>query len=472
MMPVYFRELKPYPKEDIKKLIKNDIFEKLLESKHLSVENDKCKFDFVGIILLNDHIIRCYPKYMHKESKLDEDYNESTDKNFKETIEKDFNDVMRSIKKYKKQHEPFQYENEFLEDVPFNLLSLMLFFIEDYYENGAYSNIRNILEINGNGAINWDKTINDSFPLIKNKRPYYMELYTRHKLDDLYNYFRLLHECIITECSKRLEEVGLLEIFDLPPVELSDVELKDFDDEFFILNKLEKELNLEFNTHKQKLLKSMHAYVSKENSFNNENFLTLYGANSYEYVWENMCAEVFNNKLETNIGKLGLEFKYGCDFNPDVRLIEIVEKPNWVFYEGTSIEKSTLRPDIITFYEDNFIIFDAKYYDLSFEGDNDFKGPGIDDVTKQYLYQLAYKKFIKRAKFKGVKNAFLMPTFDSKVKNMGYVELNMLHKLCTGSPKMQLENIQIILLPARKINELYLNNEDMEDLEFLFHKTK
>ena len=468
MIPVYFRELESYPKSDIKEILGKEIFEKLLESKHILVEKKYCKFDFVGVILLNNYILRCYPKYMdyispNASNELGKDSKECTEEDLKNIIEKDFQDVMRVIKKYKKQNEQFKYENEELDEIPFNLLSLMLFFIEDYYENGVYSNIQNILETNGDGEINWDKTINDSFALIKNKRPYYTELYTRHKIYDLYNYFKLLHECIITECSKILEDAGLLEMFDLTPVELSEIELNDFDDVNSIINNLEKEFNLEFNTHKQKLLKSMHAYVSKENAFTNENFLTLYGSNSYEKIWERVCAEVFNNKLKEKISNLNLKISSKFQYEPTETLLNKIEKPNWVSNEGFSNNKrKSLEPDIITFYEDKFLIFDAKYYDLTFN-ENKIDGPGISDITKQYLYQLAFKDFIKYAKFKGrVRNAFLMPTFDSQVNNVGFIELNMLHELCGSNSLKRLENIQIILLPAHDMNKLYLNNGDMD----------
>ena len=54
--------------------------------------------------------------------------------------------------------------------------------------------------------------------------------------------------------------------------------------------------------------------------------------------------------------------------------------------------------------------------------------------------------------FKGVKNGFLFPTYDSQVDNKGYVELEILSNL-------GLENIQVIMLPAREMNQLYLDNK-------------
>ena len=71
-------------------------------------------------------------------------------------------------------------ENDDFEDSPYNMLSLMLFFIEDYYENGVYTKTQDVLEINGHGDIDWNRTINQEFPIIQNGKPYYTELQTRY----------------------------------------------------------------------------------------------------------------------------------------------------------------------------------------------------------------------------------------------------------------------------------------------------
>ena len=329
---------------------------------------------------------------------------------------------------------------------------MMIFFIEDYYENGIYNKIQNILEINGNGEINWDRTINDTFAIIKDNKPYYTELKTRYKIDDLFDYFRLLHEFIITKCSKHLEEVGLLELFDLTPIELSDMEQDDFGELDFILNKLEKELNVEFNTHKQKLLKSMHAYLSEESLLTKKNYMTLYGTFTYHEIWENICCRVLGDKLDKKLKDLKLPAN---NSNSSKKLIDIIKYPKWVLNSGKSRDaKGTFIPDLVTFHNDKFIILDAKYYNIKFE-DNELSGePGLESITKQYLYELAYKEFIELHAFKGVKNGFLFPIDNEDVSNKGYVELEILSNL-------GLENIQVIMLPVREMNQLYLDNKKM-----------
>ena len=52
--------------------------------------------------------------------------------------------------------------------------------------------------------------------------------------------------------------------------------------------------------------------------------------------------------------------------------------------------------------------------------------PGIGDVTKQYLYQLAYKKFIVDHNIAVVKNCFLMPTEGNEIIVKGTVKLEFL----------------------------------------------
>ena len=71
-------------------------------------------------------------------------------------------------------------------------------------------------------------------------------------------------------------------------------------------------------------------------------------------------------------------------------------------------------------------------------------------MTKQYLYQLAYKDFIKVHGFDSVKNCFLMPTDGEQVDCRGYVTMSMLADL-------GLENIMVRLLPATDVYDHYLN---------------
>ena len=420
MQEVYFQELRPYSKSSILEKIGNDekALDKLLKYAILDKEEGHYQFKFVGIIIIDNLVINCYPKYFPKK---DED---------------SFKQVIKVIKKYNNLYEEIDYQNDELEDISFNLLSMMVFFLEDYYEHGLYTNTQNILEINGNGEIDWDRTINYTDPIIKDNRPYYVELHTKYKINDLFDYFRLLHEYIITKCSKKLEKAGLLDLFDLTPIELSDKEQDDFGELEVILNNLEKELNMEFNTHKQKLLKSMHTFIKEENSFSNENYLTVFGTSTYHVIWEDVCRRVLNDKLDSAI-------------------MNAIKKPKWILKSGKKHPApKSFEPDIITWDKDTFIILDAKYYNLTFNEDTLDGQPGLADITKQYLYQLALEDYRIKNNFKNVKNALLFPKYTGNVENKGYVEIEILKNL-------NLENIQVIMLPADEMNQMYLDNKKM-----------
>lgn len=81
-------------------------------------------------------------------------------------------------------------------------------------------------------------------------------------------------------------------------------------------------------------------------------------------------------------------------------------------------------------------------------------------MTKQYLYQLAYKQFIADHGIGIVRNCFLMPTEKDTIVKKGIARMQMLEQL-------NLQNIQIRLLPAQKMYELYLAKRKMNisDLE-------
>lgn len=120
----------------------------------------------------------------------------------------------------------------------------------------------------------------------------------------------------------------------------------------------------------------------------------------------------------------------------------------------------TLIPDLITIAESDqgydFIIFDAKYYNAKLEVNVQPKGqPGIESITKQYLYQLAYQKFIKDHNFSSVRNCFLLPTEVDHVIDKGEARMCILENL-------GLQNIKVRLLPAALAYAHYLSGRKMD----------
>ena len=434
-----FSELFEYDESEIKEKLNERVISKLIQKYDFFEQNDdKYKFKYVGLMIMDNVLIKVYPKYIPNNH----------------FVENEFKEILRVIKKFKKENADLDYEIDTDENVSENIISMMIYLIEDYYENGVYSNYQKVLKINGIGEINWDKTINDNYPIIYENKPYYTDLYTDYKINDIYDYFHLLHECILTECSDILEKFGLLDLFDLTPLKLSERSVEDFGDADFIVGKIDKELYVQFNSQKQKILKFMKEYVSKKNIFSDKNSLILYGTTKYEHIWEKMCSKIFSNELKTKLSELNLIKPLKYKYKDYDSIYDVINYPNWILSDGDKKKsKGRLKPDIITFNNYNFVILDAKYYDLIFENEKKLDNyPGISDITKQYLYQLALDDFRKDHGYRNVQNALLFPMYDGEIENRGHVELEMFSKF-------DLEYIQVIMIPAHIVNEKYLNND-------------
>lgn len=420
------------------------------------IANDECLyvFTYVGVITCGRRIIKVYPKYLL-----------SYERNPNAEPLDEMKQVVKVLEKYSNSQK--QIINVFNGDgdyKSFNVLGVILFLLNDFYEYGIYTNSEDIIELNGEGDILWGKTIDESFVVIENNRPYYMELYTSRSIDDDLDYFKRLHEFVLTDCSKQLHDAELDVIFGLDSVELSEERLLDFGDIEYILERILKELNVQFNTRRQILLKTIYAYISQNKRMIDDNEgISMFGTTAYHAVWERVCAEVLGNKLDKSLKSLGMNQPMHVDCTINNTLIEIIEKPTWHRADFVEKSKETLRPDLISFFSKDdkkyFIIFDAKYYNLVLEKNKLSGNPGVGDISKQYLYQLAYRIFIEQQGFSGSRNCFLMPTEEDEIVDMGYVSMKMLHDL-------NLEDIQIRKLPARKMYEKYLSNHRM-DIELL-----
>ena len=395
-------------------------------------------FTFVGVIVAAGRVLKCYPKYLiHTDQPKDE-----------------LRQVLKVLEKYNSKEQIVRMFNDSSESRTFNLLAVLLFLMQDYYENGVYSNTEDIVESNGSGEILWDKTINETFTLLSNNRPYYTDLQTRKRVTDDYDYFKRLHECILTKASEELGDADLLDLFEMTGVDLTDEVLDDFGEKEYILYRIEKELNTQFNTRKQLVLKTIYAYIDHSGSLYDTESLSLFGTNSFNLVWEGICADIMDNKLEERLGMLRLPTPLKPGYDRKKKLIELIEKPLWT--ATGNVAADTLIPDLISITGEQFVIFDAKYYNAKLEPGVSPKGqPGIESVTKQYLYQLAYQKFIADHGFTSVKNCFLLPTEKREIVDKGEVSMEMLASL-------GLQDIKVRFLPADMVFEYYLSGRKMD----------
>lgn len=437
-------------------------------------------FNFVGIILLKNLVLKCYPKYIDN----------ADEKNGTELFQK-LKTIIKVIKKYNEQSQQFSLYNGEENHKTFNRLAISLHILQDYFENGLYTNQKENIELNGEGEILWNKTIDETFAFIKNKTPYYLDFYTHENEDNELDFIRRLHAAIITKCSNELKNADILNLFDLSEANLSQETLEDLGDVDFIKYRLEKELKTQFVTKKQNLLKTLYTYVSETESKETSESFSFYGTNAFNLVWEKACAEIFDSVRDKTFRELKkkniIEEKriknpnYDLDNSAEEYLKDsepfknLIEKIKWTFNDFAVHAAETLEPDIISIRGNNFFILDAKYYLISIDAKGISHQPGIQDVVKQFAYHRAFLNFVNDFGFENVVNAFLVPkkTSDNspqKFAKVGEACLDLM-QIQNYAFKSKLPPIPIVELEPEFVYQHYLDSKKItEKLDELLEK--
>lgn len=401
-----------------------------------SILNNKEKgfyFNFVGVVFVDDCVLKVYPKYI--DLPVDKYFSEADDKT-KSSIEKHFSQVLRVIKILSSINQDSSLNQQTQEK--YNHIGMQIFLLEDYYRNGIYQNKETIIETNGDGEIDWDKTINETTAIIKSNKPYYVELQTINTRSNEFDYFKMLHESILCQCSQTLRKTGLLSYLGMTPCELSGMPLSFFGDVNYIRYRLQQEIRTQFVTKKRNQLVSLLTYITETTGHKSSESFKLFGTNSFEQIWESVCKSVFDdlylnkhrlrNSQLNDSPKISELIKNGIiknipkddrDISDGATFKSMIENSRWTIGNYPYTPSGNLTPDIISIDEqENFYILDAKYYIIKInKGEKSIENqPGIQDVLKQFAYEKAYSSFLRDFRFFNTVNAFIVPSLFSKWK--------------------------------------------------------
>lgn len=398
---------------------------------------------YVGVIVAGDIVVYCVPKYLHRHVEPSE-----------------LRPVFSALRRY---HSDAEDANATMldESIRSSRISLILALLANYEEHGLYTNQERIQQTNGRGAIHWPSTISMHLPVIENERPLYMDYETVVSRTDDSDFVSRLHQAVLSSCSSELESCGLLDVFSIPPVDLSDTPLDDFGDTDAIVRKLDQELGVQFITWKQDVLKLMKIFFEDEHTDEEESGITCYGTNAFHVIWEKACKSAFNDMLDKKLRELPILLKGRWQQRAEETLLGIIPSPRWrvVSSAGELADcesADTLIPDIVTMTvsagrPEEFAIYDAKYYDPIF-GKRVIAAPGVESVTKQLLYQSAYRDFIIDNGFTRIRNVFLIPTDGSEFIKKGDVSFDVVAD--EGAPFTRY--IDVLFVPANLMLECYI----------------
>lgn len=408
------------------------------------------QFRFVGILMLGDVVIVAYPKYFRDREPTDDE----------------LKIIFRALKSDAGFMAVSTLEND--GDRRDDRLPVMLALLELYGEYGEYSNYIEGRELNGNGPIDWNRTIGEHLPVISNKRPVYLEYETHRTLRDDSDYITRLHRAVLTECSREFHEAGIDKLLSLDEVWLSDEEVEDFGDAEVLGRRLERERSTKFADWKLLTLDLLERYLlARENETRSDEVRT-FGTTSFYDLWEKACKVAFGDALKTKLGNLRLQIASKYESDKEKTLLEIIPRPQWERWQDDGYvecgDVDTLIPDTVAL-EDGlhdkrlFCIYDAKYYVPSLSGKMKHQ-PGLESVTKQFLYQSAYREFIEAHRFDATVNVFLVPSANDEPINLARVTFDKV----MGEEKKPFNNyVNMWSIPARKIFEAYLANARVGD---------
>ncbi|WIG47510.1 LlaJI family restriction endonuclease [Bacillus halotolerans] len=394
----------------------------LLKTKKICIEDESkniIKFQFVGFLIYKDKLIFIVPKYL-KEYATNENY-----------LFNKMKVILKVMESYGKYNKVTDKDFDFIEDTTYtqsnNIFSVAKFIIDDYLKFGLYQKNKNNINLNGNGEILWNRTVNEIEPIFSNGTPHYFNKYTLHKFNDDSNLIIELHKWAISFSYHYFGELlGVNKLIINPPYSLSIL-----GSEGFIRHVINKELNQTFVDHKIHLLKSILAIIDFFFEGPDER-INLFGIKSFAHVWEKVCAHAFNNCID--------------------KFIDRIPSPTWQELGSPfEIKKESFIPDIITTFklnkQDYFWILDAKYYDIKFTKNSLINNPSVNDVSKQLLYELAFKQ---ETKHKVMRNIFLFPSNEIgslPLKVFGHVKLDFISK----------EPIFLVYLSDEKVYNMFLN---------------
>ena len=471
MRAAYFRELRPYSEDEIRAELAVGIDEtravidalmdcgivryrtgderdeeELLEADGASTAQ-RYQFRYVGIVIARSHAIVCYPKYFRSTTR--------PEGQMKQVL-----DVIRKLGQEDKLLDPQEGGTRS------DQLSLMIRLLWLYDEYGIYSNFEETRVLNGPGVIDWQRTIDMETPVISDGVPIYLDLWTRKTRRDEYDLIMRLHRAILSESSRFFERSGLSSLLSIGTVELTDENPADIGEAEYLQWLIDRERASQYVTWKQDVLDIMRAYLSERGADADRGRVLRLGTTSYYHAWEVACKTAFGDLLDYRLRELPLELADDWLRDRSKTLLQIIPRPIWSRTQGMGDgeEVDTLIPDTITFAEVGsrslFCIYDAKYYVPSRQGK--MRGqPGVESITKQFLYQSAYQRFVEAHGFDRVVNTFLVPSEEDSPALLASVSFPGVMSAATGASEKFSDHIDMWALPAHEVFDCYLRGRKL-----------
>lgn len=354
-------------------------------------------FTYVGLYCYHGHLVCSLPKYVtNTEFEIQETLR------YQEQSPSEWLKMLTQILQVLRVYERKKVEKNLVcldaSDDSQSYLSILITILEDYVEYGAYRVDEHVLIEIGYGRIMWTNTINTCTPCVKANKPVYVDVISRHLVDDEDYFITRLHRVIVKECYDQLSRYGVLQLLELPDVDYVEENVEELGDLPFLSYCVEQEMCNQFDSRRRYVLQLLTAYLASRNFESAVDTVSYtFGSNCFYLVWEDVCRST-----------LGRDEKDKFSIVP----------PIWSLDEGKKATPQPLKLDMLFIEEGKAYVMDAKYYLPRCPMENQDRVihlPGVEDITKQFLYKQAImNKEALRANdsppmLTRAYNAFLMP---------------------------------------------------------------
>ena len=301
--------------------------------------------------------------------------------------------VVRALRRYGRGSPTWPDQALFLSpsggDKDTNALALADWIIADYLANGVYRRLRERDHINGDGLVNWRRTIERSSPILSSGYPIYLETINRTTQKDHDYFVSRLHRTVVDQATKAFGH-----LLGYAPISLDQEPFQRFPempDRLLSQSRLRREMVEAYSDRALLLLPILLAWLGSTSN-SQKVTLSLYGTTTFYHVWESVCALLLGNKRS--------EWQAS------------IPRPRWISAHGQVQTADTFEPDIVTDFihgaEKHLLIADAKYYRLSMPPYLSGQ-PGINDIAKQLWYQKCLARAARQRGFAQIHNVFLLP---------------------------------------------------------------
>ncbi|HCY81664.1 MAG TPA: hypothetical protein DHV22_08700 [Xanthomarina gelatinilytica] len=247
--------------------------------------------------------------------------------------------------------------------------------IRYYFEKGLLAPNTFERSSSYNDRVLWEKTIELTHPIIRDNVPIYVDPVS---LKSKRNESHLITEIQKWLTTKAFELVGKM-MFPSESISLESNCAEEEKDYYFLV--IESYLQNIYSDVEIDLLQNMLRFLNKEIEMQNTE-VEVYGTKSFHRIWELANKVLWNDQFE----------------NLQQSLPTII----WEYDSASFISTDTIIPDILIKTEDTFFVVDAKYYLPIFRGTKPIGQPGVESITKQFVYEDILRKKYKDLNFKNI----------------------------------------------------------------------